>query len=510
MIKERKNIIFSLVVLVVISCQPSNPPESNTYSSTVLTETDSLTNITEPRKVSETTETEINWIVENSVDRDLEDIMEDGILRALVIYSSTSYFLYKGQPMGFEYELLTRLAEYLDLKLELVISTDLDTEFEVLNRGDVDLIAHGMTITNQRKWEVDFTEYLYLTRQVLVQKQPDNYRKMKWSTLQKQLIHDPVELINDTISIRRNSAYYERMMSLSNEVGGDIIIDTLESRLSTDEIIKMVIDGEIKYTIADENLAKINASYHPILKIDVPVSFSQRIAWVTRKKSPKFRQGINEWILSERNQTSYNIIYNKYFKNKRNFRSRTRSDFYSLNNDQISAYDRLIKKHAQEIDWDWRLLASQIYQESRFDPGAKSWAGAKGLMQVMPTTAKSLGITNLNSPMQSIRGGTAYLAWLNKSFSDVPDSLTRIQFSLASYNCGYGHMRDAQRLAKNRGLDPNIWFNNVEKMILALSSPKNFNKSIIKYGYVRGTEPVNYVKEILERYEHYKQFIPLE
>ena len=114
----------------------------------------------------------INPIVANSSDRDLEDIKKDGVLRALVVYSSTSYFLYKGQPMGFEYELLQMLAKELDLKLEVVVSKDLDSEFEVLNRGDVDLIAHGMTITNQRKWEVDFTEHLYLTRQVLVQKKP--------------------------------------------------------------------------------------------------------------------------------------------------------------------------------------------------------------------------------------------------------------------------------------------------------------------------------------------------
>ncbi len=458
----------------------------------------------------EATDEEINWIVENSVDRDLEDIREDGILRALVIYSSTSYFLYRGEPMGFEYELLSQLADHLNLKLELVISTDLDTEFEVLNRGDVDLIAHGMTITNQRKWEVDFTEYLYLTRQVLVQKQPDNYRSMKWSELQKQLIHDPIELIDDTVSIRKNSAYFERMVSLSNEIGGTIYIDTLDSGLSTDEIIKMVIDGKIKYTIADENLARINASYHPILKIDVPVSFSQRIAWVTRKKSPELRRAINKWILSVRKSTDYNVTYNKYFRNKRNFRSRIRSDFYSLNNNQISEYDEIIKKYASKLKWDWRLLASQVYQESRFDPKAKSWAGAKGLMQVMPRTAKSLGIKNLNNPEQSIRGGTAYLSEVDGVFSDVPDSLNKVKFILAAYNCGFGHMQDAQRLATHKGLDPTQWEDNVEQTLLDLSSPEHFNKPMIKYGYVRGTEPVNYVREIFERYEHYQQFFPLE
>jgi membrane-bound lytic murein transglycosylase F len=453
---------------------------------------------------------DINWIVENSVDRDLDDIKKDGVLRALVVYSSTSYFLYRGQPMGFEYDLLERLARHLDLELKIVISTDLDSQFEVLNRGDVDIIAHGMTITNQRKWEVDFTDYLYLTKQVLVQRKPDNYRQMSWSELQRHLIHDPIELIDDTVAIRRNSAYYERIMSLSNEIGGTIHIDTMDSQLSTDEIINMVVDGKVKYTIADDNLAKINASYHPILDIDVPISFSQRIAWVTRKKSPQLRKAVNEWIQKQRKKTSYYVLYNKYFKNKRSFRRRVKSDYYSLNNNQISPYDDMIKQHAAHIGWDWRLLASLIYQESRFEPDAESWAGAKGLMQVMPVTARELGIADVNDPEQSLRGGTKYLDMLVRRFQDIPDSLTRIKLAMASYNCGYGHVRDAMRLAREEKKDSTVWDGQVEEMLLALMKPRYYNRPYIKYGYVRGTEPVNYVKQIFERYEHYRQFIRLE
>ncbi|WP_343067568.1 transglycosylase SLT domain-containing protein [Winogradskyella flava] len=451
-----------------------------------------------------------NSVVANSVDRDWEDIKKDGVLRTLVVYSSTSYFLYKGQPMGFEYELLQRLADHLELELDIVVSNNLDAEFEVLNRGDVDLIAHGMTITNQRKWEVAFTDYLYLTRQVLVQKKPDNYLNMSWSTLQKHVIHNPIELINDTVSVRKNSAYYERLLSLSNEIGGKIIIDTLDSQLSTGEIMDMVANGTIKYTIADENLAKINASSNPILKIDVPISFSQRIAWVTRKKSKKFRTVVNKWIKNQRNKTSYNVIYNKYFNNKRSFRRRVKSDDYSLTNNQISKYDPLIKTYAKKLGLDWRLLASQVYQESRFDPSAQSWAGASGLMQVMPATAKAMNIKDASDPEESLRGGTSYLSQMYERFDHISDSLNRIKLAMASFNCGYGHVRDAQRLAEANDLDPNIWDDNVEQMLLDLRHPKIYRKPFIKYGYVRGSEPVTYIKEIFERYEHYKQFITKE
>ncbi len=451
-----------------------------------------------------------NSIVANSVDRDLDQITEDGVLKALVVYSSTSYFLYRGQAMGFEYEILERLADHLNLKLEIIISDDLDAQFEVLNRGDVDLIAHGMTITNQRKYEVDFTEYLYLTKQVLVQKKPDNHLQMSWKTIENSLIHDPVELINDTVSIRKNSAYSERLLSLANEIGGTIVIDTLSSQLSTAEIMDMVADGTIKYTIADDNLATINASNNPILNIDVPISLSQRIAWVTRKKSKNFRTVINNWIKKERKKTDYRVIYNKYFKNRRSFKRRIRSDYYSLTNNQISQYDELIKTYAKEIGMDWRLIASQVYQESRFDPGAESWAGASGLMQVMPATAVSLGIKDLSDPEESLRGGTAYLSQMYSYLEEVPDNLNRIKLAMASFNCGYGHVQDAQRLAEANGLDPMIWTDNVDKMLLALRLPKNYNKDFIKHGYVRGSEPVNYIQQIFERYNHYKQFISLE
>ncbi len=317
-------------------------------------------------------------------------------------------------------------------------------------------------------------------------------------------------LIDDTVSIRKNSAYYERLMSLSNEIGGNIVIDTLDSSLSTAEIIDMVADGKIKYTVADENLAKINASYNPILKIDVPISFSQRIAWVTRKKAKKLRESVNDWIRTQRKETTYHVIYNKYFKNQRTFNRRIKSDYYSLNNNQISPYDALIKKYAKKIGWDWRLLASQIYQESRFDPEGESWAGAVGLMQIMPATAELLKVEDITDPEESIRGGTRYLDIHYKKFSDIPDSLNRIIFTLAAYNCGLGHVRDAQLLAEENGLNRNLWSDNVENMLLDLRKPQNFNKPFIKHGYVNGREPVNYIKQIFERYDHYKQFIQLE
>ena len=439
--------------------------------------------------------------------RDLKAIKKDGKLKALTVYSGTSYFLYKGQPMGYEYELLKHFAEYLDVELEIIVVKDMDELLNKLIAGEGDLVAHGLTVTSSRKKSVAFSNYLYLTKQVLVQKKPDNWRTMHWHKLENALIQDAIELLNDTVSIRAGSAYKERIENLSEELGGVIHIEELPGSLQTEEIIKKVANGELKYTIADKNIASITASYYPVLDIEVPVSFSQRISWATRNNSPELLKATNLWLEDLKKEVDYYVIYNKYFKNKKDFRRRVKSDFYSLNNQEISPYDDLIQKHAENINWDWRLVASLIYQESRFDPNNSSWADAQGLMQIMPKTAEELGVTNPNDPKQSIRGGTTYLNQLWQNFESIEDSIQRTKFTMASYNCGLYHVKDAQKLAKKRGLDALTWDDNVEDVVLGLSLPKNYTDPVVKYGYVRGIEPYNYVNQIFERYAHYKQFI---
>ena len=438
---------------------------------------------------------------------DLKDIKELGKLRALTVYSATTYFLYKGRPMGYEYELLKRFAKHLNVELELIVVNNVDELFEKLNNGEGDIIAHGLTITRERKKEVNFTDYLYLTKQVLVQKKPNNWRTMNWHKLENSLVHDAIELLHDTVYIRNNSAYKERIQNLSEELGGPIYIKELPGELSTDQIIEKVAKGEFKYTISDKNIASIMEANYPVLDISVPVSFSQRIAWATRFGSPELLKATNAWLKIMKRKVDYNVIYNKYFKNKKAFRSRAKSEFYSLNEKKISPFDNIIKRYAKELHWDWRLLTSQIYQESRFDPNDSSWANAEGLMQLMPSTAKELGVTDRTDPEQNIRAGTKYLKQLWSNFETVTDTIQRIKFTMASYNCGLFHVKDAQRLALKHGLDNEKWDDNVESMILSLSKPKSYNDPVVKYGYVRGIEPYNYVIQIFERYELYKQVI---
>ena len=443
----------------------------------------------------------------NLISRDFEEIKKDGKLRALLAYSSTSYFLYKGKPMGYEYELLERLAEHFDLELEITVSEDLNSLLSELNKGAVDIVAYGLAITTERKKKAAFTDYLYLTNQVLVQRKPKNWRKLTLDNIKERLVQDPIQLIIDTVSVRFSSSYFDRLQNLSKEIGGTIVIDTLKGKLATAEIIKMVADGEIKYTLADKNLAQINASFFPILDVSVPVSFSQRIAWAVNKNSDDFLAKINQWIENEKKRNDYYVIYNKYFRNKRNFNRRVKSEFYSLTNYQISKYDSVIKENAKKLGWDWRLLASLVYQESRFDQEANSWTGAEGLMQLMPNTAEELGVENILDPVDNINAGSKYLKSIYDNFEEITDTVQRIKFTMGAYNSGYYHIKDARKLAALNKLNPNIWDGNVNEMLLELTYPKNYNHPSINYGYVNGIEPYNYVNQIFERYDHYVNFI---
>jgi membrane-bound lytic murein transglycosylase F len=442
------------------------------------------------------------------VKRDMPEIRASDTLKAIAIYNSTEYFLYRGQAMGFEYELLKELAETLDLQLEMVVAKNVNELFDMLNSGQGDIIASGLTITEPRRKIISFTDYHYVTHQALVQRKPKNWRSLPGYKLDKLLVSDLIDLIGDTVHVLKQSSYYERLLNLQQEIGGQIYIDTNLGSSNTDDIIKQVVDGKIKYTVADYNLAAINKTYYPILDIETPVSFSQRIAWAVRKNSPQLTDTINQWVAQMRKKDLYYLLYNKYFKNKKSYKRRIRSEFYSRNSGKISPYDSLLKLNAQKINWDWRLLASLVYQESQFNPNAQSWAGARGLMQMMPATAAELGVRNAKVPEENIAGGSKYLNQIWNKFENIPDSLQRIKFTMASYNCGYGHLLDAQRLTKKYGDNPLLYDDNVENYLRKMSSAKYYADPIVRYGYVRGEEPYRYVRDIFLRFFHYTQLLP--
>jgi membrane-bound lytic murein transglycosylase F len=352
---------------------------------------------------------------------------------------------------------------------------------------------------------VSFTYPLLQTRQVLVQRKPERWEEMNQKQLTEHLIRNQLDLAGKTVYVQAGSVYASRLMSLSDEIGGGIRIR--EVQLESEQLVQRVALGEIDYTICDENVGLVNTTYFPDLDVGTAVSFPQNVAWAVRLKSDSLKAEIDSWVKEFRLTSRYAILYNKYFQNRHTYGS-IHSEYYALSSGKISGFDEIIKEESEEIHWDWRLLASMIYQESRFNPEATSWAGAFGLMQLMPGTAENYGITNESSPRAQVKAGVKLIQWLDERFrEDITDDNERIKFVLASYNIGYGHIQDARRLAEKYGADPDRWSGNVEEWLLKKSDPKYYTDPVVKYGYARGIETFNYVKEVMQRYEHYKNII---
>jgi len=440
---------------------------------------------------------------------DYPEIEQRGKLIALTGYNAISYFIYKGQSMGYEYELLQRLCKDLNLELEIKLIKSLDSMFIKLNRGEGDIIAHNLTVTKERLQKAAFSKRLNVVFQVLVQRKPRNWRKMKLHEIEKQLIRSPLDLIGKKITIRKSSVYYKRLQNLSDEIGGNIDIIPMSTEYSVSDLIRMVDRGEIEYTIADNNIAELNSAYYKNIDVNTKISLPQRTAWAVRKTSPLLLEKVNNWLQKIKKTADFQVIYNKYFTERNKYKKRMHSEYLSLTGGKISKYDPIIKQYAQKINWDWRLLASLIYQESKFNPREKSWIGAVGLMQLLPKTARHFEARNIYNPNDNIKAGVNFIRWLQNYWKDIPDSLERIKFVLASYNTGQGHVRDAQALAKKYGKNPLLWDDNTAYYLLMKSHRKYFDDPVVKFGYCRGEEPVNYVSEILKRYSVYKKFISL-
>lgn len=447
----------------------------------------------------------VNFTPSPQVGLDLEEIIARGYLNALVDNNSISYFIYKGEPMGYEYELLNLFAKHLKVDLKIQVTSGIDRAIDQLNKGEGDIIAFPLTITKERTKYVDFSRPHFHTYQVLVQRKPDNWRRMTLDAINDTLIRNPVDLIGKSVHVLPGSSFETRLGHLSEEIGGDIIIVPDTSSLESESLIRKVAMGEIPYTVADHMIARVNAYYYPDIDVNTPISVSQQVAWATRKNSPKLLEAINEWLGSIKKEATFMVIYNRYFRSPRTSVARMTSEYSSMGGNMLSPYDSLIRKGAGTLGWDWRLLASLIYQESRFLPKNESWAGARGLMQLMPRTAHEFGAFDLEDPRQSIHAGVGFLNFLQNYWMDkIPDPNERLKFILASYNVGLSHVVDARRLAEKYGKDPAIWYDNVEYYLSQKSEPEFYRDPIVTAGYCKCEEPIHYVRNILARYEEYK------
>jgi membrane-bound lytic murein transglycosylase F len=284
-------------------------------------------------------------------------------------------------------------------------------------------------------------------------------------------------------------------------------VHVVEVDQSADRLIQRLSEGEIGYTVTAENVARLNANEYSNLVVKPLLGPPKQVVWAVRRNAPQLHNALNTWLHGEKKLAA--ILYRKYFLDRRGFARRASSRYLTAETGRLSPFDDWFREYARIPGWDWRLVASQAYQESRFDPNAKSWAGAQGLMQIMPRTARELRV-NARDPRQSIEGACRYLWKFDEHFKEaVPRESERIRFILASYNVGLGHVEDARRLAKKFGDDPGEW-DDVAYWLIRKSKRAVYNDPVVKYGFARGTEPVDYVERVMERFAHYKQFVEEE
>ncbi|MEP0546142.1 MAG: transglycosylase SLT domain-containing protein [Rhodothermales bacterium] len=467
------------------------------------------------------------------IERDFAAIAERDTLIALTTYNSTSYFLYRGQPLGYEYELLKMFAEEHDLVLKMRVVSDVDSLFILLNEGAGDVVAARVVPSVADSAYIAFTEALYRTDPVVVQRAaapdlPDSVEEVieegeeafdttlavdrfaaedlpEEVQIDAKLITKPSGLAGETVHVPGSSGYAERLLELSDEITGDIEVVEVGGDVSVERLIRGVATGAIDLTVSSEELAQLKESYFTNIVARPQLGEPVEVAWAVRLNAPVLLEELNTFVAD--NPGLAGNLFRKYYVDRKGYRERAESDYLTGDTGRLSDYDDLFRAGADTLGWDWLLLASQAYQESRFLPRARSWAGAAGLLQLMPPTAREFGVTDVYDPEDNVAGAVRFLQWLTNYWDDkIADPDEKRKFILASYNTGHGHVEDARRLTAKNGGDDTIW-EEVAYWLLQKSKASVYNDPVVKYGFARGLEPVTYVELILDRYDHYRQFV---
>lgn len=424
-----------------------------------------------------------------------EQVLKRGTLRVCSFYNTTDYYVYKGIPKGFHYELVKDFADYLGVRLEMNVNINVEDAIQRLNKGEYDLIAMSLMETPSRDSLVAFSCPLFTTTQVLVQNKSNT-----------PLLHRMEDLRDKDVFVQRGASSIYFLQQLEDSLHLDIRIREMDS-LTYEDILLEVEHGKLPYTVVDDNVARVAARFMPHLDNSLVLSGELPVAWAISKQDDGLLQELNDWLMAMKLSDAFYVRYNRYFKSSY-VTPLHNSKYYKLKRGEISAFDDIIKQEAARIGWDWRLLAAVIYQESRFEPMAESPFGAYGLMQVMPETAIEMGIEDYMDPMMNIRAGSNYLLKLQEDLGTLGlDSSNLLKFTLAAYNAGLGHVRDAIRLTEAHGFDGKIWTHNVERFMLLKSVPEFYRDTLCRNGYCDGRQTYNFVNEILENYIHYQNTV---
>lgn len=442
--------------------------------------------------------------ISEPVERDFQEIKDSGILRMITHYSTNTYFLNQGIEAGFEYELVREFAREHDLTVEVIIVGANENPFELLNSGEGDVIAANYTVTPERSDIASFTRLYNLVDQIIVFSSNISNPPKTLEELAKRGI---------PVHVQKNSSYHYRLKNLM-DAGLRLNLKLVSDGLETETALMQVSNGTFQATVSDDNMFHATNRYLSGLQPGPVIAESDSIAWAVRDNASDLENHMNRFlykhfrIMEERDaprrSAFLNILRNKYFESTQQIAGHQISDWNHQSLGMISPYDDLVKSVADSVGLDWLILTAIIAQESGFDPASKSWAGAVGLMQVMPQFVET-PYEQLYDPVSNIYQGAKIIKEHLDHYSYM-DEYNQLAFALATYNVGMGHMADARRIAIDQNKNPNDW-KDVSDSLPKLMQRRFYRDA--RYGFARGIEPVRYVEEISNRHRTYHSVIEL-
>lgn len=435
--------------------------------------------------------------VETSQKQPLPDTLRVGTLSG-----STIYFQYRGEDMGYQYELLKAYSEWVGRPFVLEVVPSLDSIHTLLAEGRIDLSITPEAVTASGKERIRYTGPEQESHMVLVQRKASGAQDSTY-------VRDVTALLGRRISVRSGSHHIQRLRHLEEQLGGRFdIIEVASDSVDTEDLVAQVASGAIDLTTINSDLSALAQIYYRELDFSLDLSFPQKMRWTTAPHLYTLATSLDEWA-REAPEVSKGI-YRRYFEMNQvaEEASTRRIAIPERQSDgSISPYDDLFKQAAEHTSWSWQLLPAIAYQESNFIEDIVGRSGARGLMGIMPRTGAAYGASKeeLLEAEVSVRVSVRCLLDMERYFRSVSDPEQRLRLTLAAYNAGPAHVQDAQRLAEKYGHDPQVWDDNVERYILLKSDPKYYNDPVCRYGYLRGRETHNYVREVVHRYESYRK-----
>ncbi|HXG17841.1 MAG TPA: transporter substrate-binding domain-containing protein [Methylomirabilota bacterium] len=425
-----------------------------------------------------------------------KEIKRRGVIKFLIPHSAASYFLYRGEQMGFEYELALEFARELGVELEVITpppGIELTAWLEE-GRGD---IAAGIAIGAESEPDAFRTSVSYLdTTAELLTRRPDTS------------IPELAALSGKSIAIQPDALYAAPVLASFGTRPLSPSLTMVKSEESIGGAIRMMAYGQAAAALMTAPLADLAFKLYPG-QLRTAFTFSQTVhmVWAVRPENAGLLAVINAFLDRSTRSGLRKILFEKYFLTAAHLSDRAHTQELTLISKRLTRYDRLIARHAEEAGMDWRFVAALIFEESRFNHERTSQAGAYGLMQITPIAAQYIGVKNYSHPTNNIEAGIKYLKFLTGQFPDGSPK-DRLALVLASYVMGLGHVEDARRLARRLGYDPDCWEASMERVIPLLEKRKYYRQT--QYGAAQGKEAVRYVNAILKRYSLYSQYVSRE